>query len=157
MFLESALVRFALSGTLIACYGAVDALARRRDAAPREPELHMPRWVHPAIFVSITAFYLLIRPFGGPLAGGWGNALGLALALLAMVLRWRAIRPGTDVRYPRTGARVVFYVALPIAVGVPLGLLALTLPACALSAWCTLREDARRAAPAGARWIPGIW
>jgi hypothetical protein len=157
MFLESPLARFALSGTLIACYGVVDALARRRDEPRREPEMRMPRWVHPAIFASIGAFYLLIRPFGGPLGGGWGNALGVALAGLAMILRWSAIRPGTNVRYPRTGARVVFYVALPIAAGVPLGLLALTLPACALSAWCTLREDVRRAAPAGARWIAGIW
>ena len=156
VFLDSSLVRFSVSGTLIALYGVVDLLARRRDGATRHPEMSLPRWMHPAIFVSITAFYLMIRPFGGPLAGGWANLAGVLLTAVAMVLRWRARE--SVVRYPRTAARMLFYFALPLAVGVPLGWLVLTLPACALSAWCSVREDARRATtPSGARWIPGLW
>lgn len=162
---DSALFRFALSGTLIGLYGLVDALARRGGI--REAEHAGPRWVHPAIFASITMFYLLIRPFGGPIAGGAGNLAGALLAIVAMGLRWRVRSGSARVRYPAAATRMLFYFALPLAVGVPLGWVVLTLPAWALSAWLAVREDrlrlgAERAGARGtgvpsARWVPGIW
>lgn len=163
---DSALVRFGVSGTLIALYGVADALSRRRGGVSKHAESANPRWVHVVIFASITLYYALIQPFGGAVAGGFGNALGIALALLAMALRWGVRRGARAVRYPAMGTRMLFYFALPLAVGVPLGWLALTVPACGLSAWLAMREDRRRlgegdaarAQLAGsARWIPGVW
>lgn len=163
---DNALVRFGISGTLIALYGVADSLARRRGEVSRHAESPSPRWVHVAIFVSITLYYLLIKPFGGALAGGWGNALGIALVFAAMAIRWQVRRGVPAVRYPAMATRMLFYFALPLAVGVPLGWLALTAPACGVSAWLAMREDRRRLGEgeaaraelaATARWIPGVW
>ncbi len=156
--LDQALFRFSLSGTLILLYMLVDAgVRRRRPAAPRRAT---PHWMHALIFTSVTAYYLLIGPTGGPLARGYGNLAGVLLVGVAMLLRAKA-----PVRYPELGARSLFYVALPIAVGVPWGLLALSLPACAASVVVCLRAERAAAAaevPAhGAghrfRMVPGLW
>ena len=77
---DIALVRFGVSGTLIALYGAADALARRSAGISRHAESATPRWVHLAIFASITLYYVLIQPFGGALLAGLG--LGLVAELL---------------------------------------------------------------------------
>jgi hypothetical protein len=155
---DLALWRFGTSGTLIGLYGLVDALARRRSPAPA-PAVPAPRWLKPAIFASITAFYVLIGPTGSALAGGLGNAAGIALAGIAMWARWRARAGARLVRHATMSARMLFYVALPLAVGVPWGFLALTLPACAVSVAVSLREErlgpARADTPAR-RWIPGV-
>lgn len=154
---ENSMVRFGVSGTLLFLYGLVDHAARRR--APQKPKAPSPRWVRPLIFVSITAYYLLIGPLGGPLLGGAGNLAGLALVLVAMGLRLAG-----PVRHPDLGGRAFFYVGLPIAVGVPWGLLALSLPAVAASLYVCHRADRLQAAePAPAlavaryRMVPGIW
>jgi hypothetical protein len=164
---ENALLRFALSGTLITLYAVADLLARRHGRDPRPLRVRSPRWLHPVIFVSVTAFYVLIRPTGGALLDGWGNVAGIALALAACTVRWFTRRGGTRVRYPEVAARMLFYVALPLAVGVPWGWIVLTLPACVVSAWATVREDRIQAEIAGtsyrkrmaltARWVPRIW
>ena len=163
---DDALVRFGISGTLIALYGVADHLARRAGGVSRHAESPSPRWVQLAIFASITLYYLLIKPFGGALAGGWGNLLGIGLAFAAMAFRWSVRRGVPAVRYPAMATRMLFYFALPLAVGVPLGWVALTVPACGISAWLAVREDQRRlgqgdAARAelttSARWIPGVW
>jgi hypothetical protein len=133
--------RFAVSGTLIGCFGIVDALARRR--VPVAAKLASPRWVRPLMFVSIGGFYLLIGPTGAPLLGGWGNLLGIALACLAYTIRLAG-----PVRYPDLASRCLFYVALPIAVGVPWGFLVLSLPACAASLYCCVRAEKQLAAAA---------
>jgi len=156
--LENPWFRFALSGTLITVYMVADVWMRRRE--PARARIAAPRWKHPLIFASLTAYYLLIEPTGGPLAGGLGNLAGLALVAVAVAMRMAA-----PVRYPELGARSVFYVALPIAVGVPWGLLALSLPACAASAYACLRaERSAAASPEAAadpqpryRMVPGIW
>jgi len=158
---DIALVRFGLSGTLIALYGVADALARRAGPT-RSHESAAPGWVQVVIFASITLYYFLIRPFGGALLGGYGNVLGIVLVGVAMAVRWRSRHGARHVRYPAMAARMLLYVALPLAVGMPLGWLALTLPACGLSAWLALREDRRRQgagelSPSSARWIPGVW
>jgi len=153
---DQALWRFGTSGTLIALYGAVDALARRRGVA--RPSVPAPAWLRPVIVVSITAFYVLIGPLGGALAGGAGNAAGIALAGLAMLARWSTRRGSRRVRHDAMAARMLFYVALPFAVGVPWGLAALTLPACAASMAVSLREErlAPRPDAPPRRWIPGL-
>jgi protein-S-isoprenylcysteine O-methyltransferase Ste14 len=166
-FLEHALFRFALSGTLITVYSVADVLARRHGRDPRPARVKSPRWLHPVIFVSVTAFYLLIGPTGGLLAGGLGNLAGIVLVGVASALRWWTRRGTASVRYPEVAARMLFYVALPLAVGVPWGWVALTLPACAVSAWATVREDRIQAEIAGtsyrermavtSRWVPGVW
>ena len=155
---DHAWLRFATSGTLILCYGIADHLARRRGSSrPMPPS---PRWVAPLIVASLTAFYLLIGPTGGPLLAGLGNGAGIVLAGVAMMLR-----SGGGVRYPEIGARSLFYVALPIATGVPWGLLALSLPALVSSIYCCRRADRLRDAAGGReapmlpryRLMPGIW
>ncbi|MEO5619252.1 MAG: hypothetical protein ABIS67_15895 [Candidatus Eisenbacteria bacterium] len=156
--LDNPIFRFSLSGTLILIYMLADQWVRRRR--PRRARLKAPRWMHPLIFVSLTAYYALIGPTGGPLAGGLGNLAGVLLAVAAMTLRCAA-----PVRYPDLSARSLFYIALPIAVGVPWGLIALSLPACAASVYACQRAERLAAAGGGEpaigqprfRMVPGIW
>ncbi len=156
MFFDTALWRFATSGTLILAYGIADLVARRRERGASKPP--SPVWLRPLALVSITAFYFLIRPAGGALLGGVGNLAGVALVLLATFMRL-----GRTVRHPELAGRALFYLALPIAVGVPLGLLVLSLPAVLASLWCCRRaerqEPRRFEAGAGPRFrmVPGIW
>jgi protein-S-isoprenylcysteine O-methyltransferase Ste14 len=56
------------------------------------------------------------------------------------------------VRQPDVAARVLFYVALPLAAGVPAGWLVLTLPAVITSAWWSRREDALLIDKLGEPW-----
>lgn len=154
---DQAWVRFMISGTLITCHLVGSRLARR--GRPSEPKLPSPAWVRPLIAVSMAAFYLLIGPTGSALYGGIGNLAGIALAGLAI-----AFHPRGAVRYPELASRCLFYVALPIAVGVPFGLLALSLPACAASAYCCHLADRAQAEgtprselPPRYRLVPGVW
>jgi len=155
---DPSMSRFAISGTLITCYLIADRLARRRAPARIAPR--PPRWVHPAVFVSLTAFYLLIGPTGGSLAGGYGNLSGILLVLVACAMRFTH-----QVRYPELAGRGLLYIALPLAVGVPWGWLALSLPACVISFYVARRadrllaeaSDARLAPLPAWRMIPGLW
>lgn len=166
MLFDEPLVRFGTSGTLIMIYSLVDRLARKHGGVPRE-RMHAPRWLGPFIFASVLAFYLTIEPFGGAIAGGAGNGVGIALVAMATHLRW-AWRLGRDgLRQPDTATRMLFYAALPLAVGSPWGWLVLSLPALAVSAWWAVREDDLLLARHGEtwrghmsrthRWIPGLW
>jgi hypothetical protein len=128
------LIRFSTSGTLITCYAVADWLARRKGRNGRVAP--SPRWLKPLIATSVTAFYVLIGPTGGALAGGLLNLAGIALVGVACLLRWVGA-----FRYPGLVARSLFYLALPLAVGVPWGLLVLSLPACAASLHCYLRAE----------------
>ncbi|MCC6652608.1 MAG: hypothetical protein IT348_15760 [Candidatus Eisenbacteria bacterium] len=167
MNFESDLFRFGTSGTLIGLYGLVDHAARRAGGDPLRARVKSPRWFAPVIFFSVLAFYLTIRPLGDSWAGGAGNLAGIALAFAAMALRWRARRGMAKLRQPDVAARMLFYVALPAAVGSAAGWLVLTLPAVAMSAWWCTREDAlllgqhgetwRQRMQSSARWLPGIW
>ncbi len=167
MTLDNPWVRFSLSGTLILCFGVVDLLARRAGHTRVPAAVPAPAWTRTVVAVSLTAFYALIGPTGGSLAGGWGNALGVAGVLAALLARWRSRHGTARVRQPATAARVLFYAALPAALGVPWGWLVFTLPALATSAWCAMREDRvllatlgepHRARMAGTyRWVPGVW
>jgi hypothetical protein len=137
---DNELLRFGTCGTLIALYGLADGIARRRERGA--PAGARPRWVKVVIFVSLLGFYALIGPTGGPLLDGLGNAAGLALALLAMGLRLASgAGRGRDL-----APRLLFYLALPAAIGVPWGWLAFTLPAWAASLRST--RPAPVAAPA---------
>ena len=139
---DLAWVRFCLAGTLITAFWVADLLARRARGTPRGPAA--PRWVKPLIFASVLGFYALIGPTGGALLGGIGNVAGIAGAALACVARHRQA-----VRYPDLGARSLFYLAWPLAVGAPWGLLALSLPALASSFYCCLRAERIVEAAAG--------
>jgi protein-S-isoprenylcysteine O-methyltransferase Ste14 len=164
---DDAMVRFAASGTLIGLYGVADYLAARREPDLGWPRIKVKGWVKATIFTSILAYYALIGPWGGSLAGGAGNLAGIGLAVTAMVLRYLLRRRTGRIRHPAIAARMLFYLALPLAVGVPWGWLALTLPACLVSAWCAVREDRLLATQVGRpylrlmarsdRWIPGVW
>lgn len=167
MGFELALVRFGTSGTLIALYGLVDHLARRAGGEPLRAEVRPPRGMAVVVFASLLGFYLLIRPLGGALADGWGNVAGVGLALAAMALRWRQRHGVRTVRQPEVAARMLFYVALPLATGVPWGWAALTLPAIVTSAWWCVREDEllverhgetwRERVAATAHWATRVW
>jgi protein-S-isoprenylcysteine O-methyltransferase Ste14 len=164
---DQAMVRFATSGTLLLLYGIAETLARRAGAPSDRPGVPPPRWLKPASLVAITAFYLLIAPTGGALLAGFGNAAGIVLAGAAMALRFAVRRGVPSLRHPTVAVRMLFYAALPLAVGVPWGWLVLTVPALAMSAWCSVREDRVLAERLGAsyaelmsrthRWVPGMW
>jgi hypothetical protein len=153
---EDAMWRFGTSGTLLLFNGIADHVARRREHG--HAKVAKPRWMRWLMFTSITAFYLLIGPTGGPLLGGLGNWAGVALAGLAM-----ALRLGRLVAYPAIAGPALFYCALPIAVGVPWGLLALSAPVVAASIYRIRQADqrGRRALdpPADRRFrmLPGVW
>src|SRR5262245_41120653 len=102
MFFDNAWLRFAISGTLITGYMLCDWRAHRRGEAPASG--HATRWTRIAGFISLTAFYLLIRPTGGPLLDGFGNLAGIALALIACAWRLRA-----RARLGEAMARGMFY------------------------------------------------
>jgi len=123
---EHPVVRFATSGSLITCYGIADVLVRRltKTEAPARMRLR----IRVAIAASIAAFYCLIGPAGGPLLAGAGNAAGIALVGLAIAVRSSRAIPRAEL-----AGRCIFYLALPLAVGVPWGFAVMTLPACALS------------------------
>ena len=164
---DQSLVRFATSGTLILIYSVIDHAARRFGTQPPRARMQHPRWLATVFFASVTAFYLCIKPLGGALAGGYGNILGIALCVAAMWLRWQARVGVTSVRMPEVGARMAFYIALPLAVGVPMGWLALSAPAIVATAIVCKREDERLLAEFGepyaarmaysARWFPGVF
>lgn len=164
---DEAMFRFGTSGTLLLCYGLTEALARRGGSGSDRPGVPPPRWIKPASFVAIGAFYLLIAPTGAALAGGWGNLVGIVLAGVAMALRLAVGRGVPTLRHPIVAVRMVFYAALPLAVGVPWGWAVLTSPALVMSAWCSVREDrllCERLGPSYAdvmsrthRWVPGMW
>jgi hypothetical protein len=160
------LMRFGTSGTLILVYGLADGWARRAGAH-RPQRLPAAGWVRAILFLSISAFYLLIGPTGKALWGGAGNMAGILAVLGACALRMAMRHGHPRIRYPEIATRVLFYTALPLAVGVPFGWLALTLPAAMSSAIVTVQADraardatgeAREAAaPRTFRWVPGIW
>ncbi len=171
MSLESAfqnpIVRYGTSGTLIALYSVADHMARRAGRDPLRARVKQPRWLGVLIIVCVLAFYGTIRPLGGPVLGGVGNLAGIALAFVAMGLRWRNRSGAARVRQPEVATRMLFYVALPFAAGVPSGLLTLTLPAVIVSAWWCVREDRvltqdlgdvwRSRIAHSKRWVPGLW
>src|SRR5262245_61652902 len=127
-------VRFALSGTLILAFSIVDRLASQNR--PARSRLATPRWMKPLIFISIGVYYVLIGPAGVALLGGAGNVVGLLLCAMSFVMR---LAP--TVRYPELGSRSLFYIGLPVAVGVLWGLAVLSLPAIAASVLCSMRAD----------------
>jgi hypothetical protein len=165
MIFENPAIRFATSGTLIVLYEVADRIARRKPGfVPAAPA---PTWVRVTAIASLALFYVLIHPTGGALLGGYGNIIGVVLALVAMVMR--AANP---VRHPDLAGRSLFYVALPIAVGVPWGLLALSVPAVATSVYRCVRiersgePDADDLSPVAVglggpapryRLLPGVW
>jgi len=164
---DQTILRFATSGTLLLLYGVAESLARRSGPAGDRPGVPPPRWLKPVSLVAVTAFYLLIGPTGGAIAGGWGNLVGIVLAGAAVVLRFVVRRGVARLRHPTVAVRMLFYAALPLAVGVPWGWLALTAPALAASAYCSVREDRILCRRLGAsyeavmarthRWVPGMW
>jgi protein-S-isoprenylcysteine O-methyltransferase Ste14 len=164
---QNPIVRFGTSGTLITLYSVADHMARRAGRDPLRAGVKQPRWLGVLIIVCVLAFYGTIRPWGGPVLGGAGNIAGIALALVAMTLRWRNRMGATSVRQPEVATRMLFYVALPFAAGVPSGLLTLTLPAVIVSAWWCMREDRVLTQELGEvwrsrmahtkRWVPGVW
>jgi protein-S-isoprenylcysteine O-methyltransferase Ste14 len=161
------LIRFATSGLLIAFYGLVDHLSRRNGGELRRQGVRPPRALTIVVTCCVLAYYMMIRPYGGPLLGGLGNMIGIALACTAMAIRFATRNGLASVRQPDVAARVLFYVALPLAVGVPAGWLVLTLPAVITSAWWSRREDAllidklgepwRERVATSAHWAPNVW
>jgi len=164
---DDALFRFGTSGTLILFYSLADHAARRAAADPLRARVKPPRWLAAVVFVSVTAFYLCIKPLGGPVLAGYGNLLGIALCFAAMALRWVSRFGLARVRMPEVAARMAFYCALPLAVGVPWGWLALSAPALLATAYVCIREDRLLLERHGeayavrvgssARWIPGVF
>lgn len=135
---ESATWRFVMSGTLITCYAIADILATRR--ARGTPAAAVPRGLRVFVGVAMLGYYALIGPTGGALLGGIGNLVGIGVVLGAIVLRWS----GT-LRYPGVAGKALCCAGLPIAVGVPWGILVLSLPTLAAAMYWWRRARAAEA------------
>ena len=140
--LEHAWVRFVAASLLLSAYEAVDTLARFASRRNRPPEPRTPRWARFVSFAALTFFYVILGREGGSMLGGIANRAGFLLAFLAMGLRF-ATRNGTGpVRHPQQSARVLFFAALPLALGAPHAWLILTLPAVITAAAWVRSADA---------------
>ena len=76
MDFSNPLIRFATSGLLIAFYGLVDHLSRRNGGELRRQGVRPPRALTIVVTCCVLAYYMMIRPYGGPLLGGLGNMIG---------------------------------------------------------------------------------
>jgi hypothetical protein len=125
-------VRFCTCGSLLTLRCLADWANRRRGrrGAPS------PRWMHVLLTVTLLVFYGFIRPAGSALVSGAGNLVGIGAALMALAIEGIGPPPLALVV-----GRALFYLALPIAVGVPWGLAVLSLPVLAGMAW-TMRDAA---------------
>ena len=90
--------------------------ARRNGGEPLRANVRAPRVIGAIVFTCVLAYYLLIKPTGGALLGGAGNLVGIALAFMAMGFRIVTRHGMAAVRQPDVAARMLFYVALPLAV-----------------------------------------
>ena len=122
---DLAWVRFCTSGILLTFRCVADYLNRRRGR--RGPPT--PKWAHGVLAVALLVFYGLIGPAGGALFSGYGNLAGIGMVFLSLVVSHIGAAPALVL------GRALFYLALPVAVGVPWGLAALSLPMVAAMAW----------------------
>lgn len=165
--LEYAVVRFIVASLLIAWYEMVDLVSRLASRKGGPPVLRAPRWTHFVGFASVTYFYIVLGREGGALFGGIANALGFALAMFAMGLRFFARRGTARLRYPHMTARILFFFAVPLVIGAPRAWLVFTLPQLILAVAYARRADAALIATqdpatrdqlAGSdRLVPGVW
>jgi hypothetical protein len=129
-----------MSGTLITCYALADLLASRRARGVREAAV--PRGLRMFVAVAMLGYYALIGPTGGPLLGGFGNLAGIGVVLGAIALRW-SVMPHAGI-----AGKALCCAGLPIATGVPWGIVVLTLPAVAASIfWWRRARVAAAASP----------
>ncbi len=86
--------------------------------------------MHVLLTVTLLVFYGFIRPAGSALASGAVNLVGIGAVLMALAIEQFGPLPRALVL-----GRALFYLALPIAVGVPWGLAVLSLPTVAAGFW----------------------
>jgi len=157
-------------GLLLSAWELGDLFARlasrksRRLAPPMPPSA---RWEHFVRFAAITMVYVLLSREGGAMLGDVVNLIGLTVALLAVVIRIATRHGSTVLRYPHLAARLLFFAALPAALGAPHAWLVLTLPMVIVAVTVARRADAMLAAssdPAALsrlaipyRLVPGVW
>jgi hypothetical protein len=141
--------RFIVASLLLGMYGAVEALAGIAGWRRRPPRVRRPLWSHLLGFASMIVLYSLIGSDGGRLWGGDGNRIGIALCVLAMILRFAASSGAGPVPHPDLAARLLFFAALPLVVGAPRAWIGFTLPQLVIAAKQALqREEAsQRAGP----------
>jgi hypothetical protein len=167
---EHAWVRFMAMGLLLSAWelGNLFAwLASRNSRTFAPPMPPTPRWEHFVRFAAITMVYVLLGREGGPMLGALANQIGLAVALLAVVIRIATRHGSTLLRYPQLAARLLFFAALPAALGAPHAWLVLTLPMAIVAVTAARRADAMLVAspdPAALtrlaipyRFVPGVW
>jgi protein-S-isoprenylcysteine O-methyltransferase Ste14 len=160
------LIRYSVSGTLILLYAIADRYARRLGGV-QPTTVPGTVWLRVTLIVCVVAFYALLSRTGGAIWGGVGNLAGIGLAGVAMAFRIATAKGSSRLRQPQAAARLLFYAALPLALGIPLGWLVLTLPAFVALAINAVREDRILAEQLGEVWtdrmatthrlIPGVW
>ncbi len=140
--------RYGWCGSLLGVYLVVSLMANRQAPAGDPPNVRLTPPFRALNALTMVAFYWLIRTTGHAFWNGWGNLLGVALALGAVCFRWAARRGWRGLRYPGTIARMMFETALPLAMGTFWGWLVLTAPACLIAAYSARREERRARATA---------
>ena len=165
-FFGSTIIRYTVSGMLILLYAIGTRVASHRAGTSPE-RVPGTLWMKVTLTVSMVAYYALIPRYGGAIWSGFGNLLGVGLVGFAIAYRLATAKGSSRVRHPESAARLLFLTALPLAVGVPLGWLALSLPAFVAFAINSVREDKILGERLGDQWtarmakthrlIPGIW
>lgn len=138
---DYAWVRFIVASLLLGAYGITDGLSKLAGWRHRPPRVRRPVWSHLLGFVSVILFYGAVGRYGGSLWNGQGNQIGVALCVLAMVLRFMASGGGGPVRHPDLVVRLFFFAALPLVVGSPRAWLVFLLPQSLIAAKEAVQRD----------------
>ena len=120
--------RFLAASAMLAGWGVVELVSRLAAWRSRPPRVRRPAGSHLLGFFSMLVFYGLLGRDGRSVAGGTGNWIGVLLCGLFMVLRFALRRRDGPIRHGDLLARALFFAALPLVVGSPRSLIALTLP-----------------------------
>jgi hypothetical protein len=148
---------------MLGAWGLADFVGRVAAWRQRPRGGWRPLWSHALGFASVILLFSLTAATGRAIEAGMVNQIGIALALLAAVLRVAYRRGGHVLRYPDLTARLACFAAIPLAAGAPAAWLAFTLPQAIVAAQEAVRRDrvaakgGATASPPGRRILPGLW
>lgn len=155
--------RVVVTSLMLGAWGLADFVGRLAAWRQRPRGGWRPLWSHAIGFASVLMLFSLAAATGRAWDGGALNQIGVALCLLAAVVRVAYPRGGRVLRYPDLTLRLACFAAIPLVAGAPAAWLAFTLPQAIVAGQEAVRRDrvAVRGGAAsplpGRRILPGVW